>query len=301
MLDASTAGRRLGTAHDAAGAIRARWVVNAAGLTPTPSTALLRPRPASPSRPRRGELIVFDKLARPLVRHIVLPVPTATHEGRARQPDRLRQRHARADGRGRRRQDRHRVDRAAARRPARAGAAHRAGARSTRRSPPSTSACARRPSTATTDPRRPRASATCCVGGIRSTGLTASMAIAEHVRRRLSRDAGLALVAEATTSRGVAHAEPRRGVPAAVPVAGAHRRRSRLRAHRLPLRARHRAARSSTRARAPVPARDLDGLRRRTRALLGRCQGFYCSADGGALLADASGRSIDAVLAGSTP
>jgi glycerol-3-phosphate dehydrogenase len=27
-----------------------------------------------------------------------------------------------------------------------------------------------------------------------------------------------------------------------------------------------------------VPATDLDGLRRRTRALAGRCQGFYCSA-----------------------
>ena len=31
--------------------------------------------------PRRGELIVFDKLARPLVRHILLAVPTATTKG----------------------------------------------------------------------------------------------------------------------------------------------------------------------------------------------------------------------------
>jgi glycerol-3-phosphate dehydrogenase len=29
---------------------------------------------------------------------------------------------------------------------------------------------------------------------------------------------------------------------------------------------------------APVPAVDLDGLRRRTRTLAGRCQGFYCLA-----------------------
>jgi glycerol-3-phosphate dehydrogenase len=28
----------------------------------------------------------------------------------------------------------------------------------------------------------------------------------------------------------------------------------------------------------PVPARTLDGLRRRTRALNGRCQGFHCGA-----------------------
>jgi glycerol-3-phosphate dehydrogenase len=28
----------------------------------------------------------------------------------------------------------------------------------------------------------------------------------------------------------------------------------------------------------PLPARDLGGLKRRTRASMGRCQGFYCSA-----------------------
>jgi glycerol-3-phosphate dehydrogenase len=28
----------------------------------------------------------------------------------------------------------------------------------------------------------------------------------------------------------------------------------------------------------PLPARDLGGLKRRTRAMMGRCQGFYCSA-----------------------
>ena len=27
----------------------------------------------------------------------------------------------------------------------------------------------------------------------------------------------------------------------------------------------------------PLPARDLAGLKRRTRATMGRCQGFYCS------------------------
>ena len=35
----------------------------------------------SRSRPRRGELIVFDKLARPLLRSILLPVPTAQTKG----------------------------------------------------------------------------------------------------------------------------------------------------------------------------------------------------------------------------
>ena len=31
--------------------------------------------------PRRGELIVFDKLSRRLVNHVLLPVPTATTKG----------------------------------------------------------------------------------------------------------------------------------------------------------------------------------------------------------------------------
>jgi glycerol-3-phosphate dehydrogenase len=36
--------------------------------------------------------------------------------------------------------------------------------------------------------------------------------------------------------------------------------------------------------RAPIPPADLDGLRRRTRVLMGRCQGFYCGARVAALL-----------------
>jgi glycerol-3-phosphate dehydrogenase len=36
---------------------------------------------------------------------------------------------------------------------------------------------------------------------------------------------------------------------------------------------------------APVPAVDVDGLRRRTRVLMGRCQGFFCAAQVAALIA----------------
>ena len=34
----------------------------------------------------------------------------------------------------------------------------------------------------------------------------------------------------------------------------------------------------------PIPPADLDGLRRRTRVMNGRCQGFYCGAHAKALL-----------------
>ena len=41
-----------------------------------------------------------------------------------------------------------------------------------------------------------------------------------------------------------------------------------------------------------IPPADLDGLRRRTRALMGRCQGFYCGAEVSRLLADAGNGHI---------
>jgi glycerol-3-phosphate dehydrogenase len=44
--------------------------------------------------------------------------------------------------------------------------------------------------------------------------------------------------------------------------------------------------------RSAIPARTIDGLRRRTRVLLGRCQGFYCAAAVTRLLAEATGHSV---------
>src|SRR5204862_6134978 len=60
--------------------LRARFVVNAAGLR-SDEVHRLAGFGGFTVTPRRGELIVFDKLARPLVRHIVLAVPTATTKG----------------------------------------------------------------------------------------------------------------------------------------------------------------------------------------------------------------------------
>ena len=41
--------------------------------------------------------------------------------------------------------------------------------------------------------------------------------------------------------------------------------------------------------RAPIPATDLGGVRRRTRAMNGRCQGFYCGAEVVGLVAAETG------------
>ena len=248
------------------------------GCAPTSSTACSATT-ASRSRPRRGELIVFDKLARPLVRHILLPVPTATRKGVLVAPDRLRQRHARADRRGPRRPAPTPASTADGLAPAASTGARilpalldeevtaiYAGLRAAtehadyqidarrRRSATSASAASARPGSRVDGDRRARARR-CSADG----------------RARRSRRRAATLPRRRMPNLGEAFPRPyQRG--------RADRRRPRVRPHRLPLRARHPRARSATRSRARSRRRDLDGLRRRTRALMGRCQGFYCGA-----------------------
>ncbi len=62
------------------GPLRCRWLINAAGLYSDRIDRLLG-GDSFTITPRRGELIVFDKLARPLLSSILLPVPTARTKG----------------------------------------------------------------------------------------------------------------------------------------------------------------------------------------------------------------------------
>ena len=120
-----------------------------------------------------------------------------------------------------------------------------------------------------------------CVGGIRSTGLTASMAIAEEALRLLvaagleceAKDAD-ELVAVAMPNLGEAFPRP---YQAGGPIVCHCERVT--------------AGEVRSACAGPVPALDLDGIRRRTRALTGRCQGFSCSAAVLGLAAAATGRS----------
>ena len=121
-----------------------------------------------------------------------------------------------------------------------------------------------------------------CAGGIRSTGLSASMAIAEHVRTELGA-AGLQL------------APKERGSTVRMPNIGEASPRPYMQGERIARSAGYgeivcfceRVTRGEIAdvLSAPVPAVDLDGLRRRTRVLMGRCQGFFCGAHVSALLA----------------
>ena len=60
--------------------IETRWVINAAGLYSDDVNNLFGHENFKVT-PRRGELIVYDKLSRTLVNHVLLPVPTATTKG----------------------------------------------------------------------------------------------------------------------------------------------------------------------------------------------------------------------------
>jgi glycerol-3-phosphate dehydrogenase len=60
--------------------VHARWVINAAGLYSDEINHHFG-QESFKVMPRRGELIVYDKLARPLLNHVLLPVPTATTKG----------------------------------------------------------------------------------------------------------------------------------------------------------------------------------------------------------------------------
>jgi glycerol-3-phosphate dehydrogenase len=68
------------TLHTTGGEVRCRYLVNAAGLYSDEIDRMLGHADFTVT-PRRGELIVFDKFARGLVRHVLLPVPTATTKG----------------------------------------------------------------------------------------------------------------------------------------------------------------------------------------------------------------------------
>ena len=124
------------------------------------------------------------------------------------------------------------------------------------------------------------------VGGIRSTGLTAGMAIAEYVRTQLDA-AGLTMTARSDLpdpplmpNLGEAFPRPYQQSEriAADPAYG-----------RIVCFCERVTEGEIAEARtAVIPPSTLDGLRRRTRVMNGRCQGFYCGAQVQALFEERS-------------
>jgi glycerol-3-phosphate dehydrogenase len=273
------------------GAYRARHVVNAAGLHADVIDRLFG-HAGFTVTPRRGELIVFDKLARNLVRHVLLPVPTAATKGVLVSPTVLGNVILGPTAEDVRDKD--------ATGSTAAGIAALLG--KGRRIMPTlldeevtAVYVGLRAATEHGDYQiafHP-AQRYVCVGGIRSTGLTAAMAIAEHVVDGL-RDGGLPLVPRDDFRRV---RMPNIGEAALRPYADGARITADADYGRIVCHC-ERVTRGEIRdaTAAVIPARTLDGVRRRTRALLGRCQGFYCGAEVARLLADGCGTSAETVL-----
>jgi glycerol-3-phosphate dehydrogenase len=268
-------GPEVTTLHTTAGPVTGRWVINAAGLGADIIDARFGFERFTVT-PRRGELIVYDKLARPLVDKIVLPVPTARGKGVLVSPtiygnvmlgptsEDLQDRTATGTSetgfeflldKGRKLMpDLLDEEVTATYSGLRAAIDHGdylivpdAGRRYL------------------------------LVGGIRSTGLTAGMAIAEHVLGEL-RSAGVDLVPRnelpdppRMPNLGEAFTRPYQDADriAADPAYG----KIICFCERVTAGELRDACRSII---APV---SLDGLRRRTRVMNGRCQGFFCGAE----------------------
>lgn len=255
------------------GPLRTRWLVNAAGLYADAFDRLLGHDDFTVT-PRRGQLIVFDKLARSLVDHILLPVPTALGKGVLVSPtvygnvmlgptaedlDDKRATGSTAEGLAFLREKGGRIvpdlleeEVTAVYAGLRAATEH--------------DDYAIRP-----HPRQRYVT----VGGIRSTGLTASMAIAAHV-------------VELLTEAGAAVGTARALVPLTMPNLGEASPRPYQRADLIAADPAYgtlvchceRVSRGEIRdaLASDIPPLSPEGLRRRTRALGGRCQGFYCGA-----------------------
>jgi glycerol-3-phosphate dehydrogenase len=263
-------GTRLATTG---GDVTARWVVNAAGLGADHLDAMFG-HDRFTVTPRRGELLVFDKLARPLVPCVVLPVPSSAGKGVLVSPtiygnvmlgptaEDVDDRTATGtSGRGfafLQEKGRALMPRLMDEEVTAAYAGLRA-------------AIDRDDYVIDVDEARRYV----LVGGIRSTGLTAGMAIAEHVGDLLADVLDLAPRADLPApprmpNLGEAGVRPYRDA-AAIRVDPEYGRVVCF-CERV-TRGEIRDAYTS-----PIPPSDLDGLRRRTRAMNGRCQGFYCGA-----------------------
>jgi len=265
--DVSSAVGAASVLETTAGAVRARWVINVAGLSSDAVDRFLGV-PADESftvTPRRGQLVVFDKLARPLVNHVLLPVPSKLGKGVLISPtvfgnvmlgptaEDLTDKNATETTESGYEFLRGHAERILPDLLNEEVTAMYAGMR------------------AATDDSDYRIRAhpdlgAVTVGGIRSTGLTASLAIAEYVVGLLV-DAGEVLA-------DPDEANPERMIPLGESQIRDYQTGGEVICHC------ERVTRSDLQRAmtAPVPPTTLDGLRRRTRGGNGRCQQFWCGA-----------------------
>ena len=262
--------------HTNHGDISARWVVNASGLGGDLIDALFG-FDRFQITPRRGELLVYDKQARGLVNRIVLPVPTALGKGVLISPT---------------------IYGNVMLGPTAEDLTDRSDTATSEKGFEFLLAKGRKllpkllESQVTASYAGLRAASNhsdylieldaeqryLLVGGIRSTGLTAAMAVAEYVRQLLE-------------STGLLPLTARKDLPAPphMPNIGENFLRPYQDAARIKADSaygtvvcfceRVTAGEIRDTFTSPIPPTTIAGLRRRTRAQNGRCQGFYCGAE----------------------
>lgn len=279
----------------AGGSLECRYVINAAGLYSDEVDRLMGHQGFT-VKPRRGELIVFDKLARGLVNHVLLPVPTATTKGVLVSPtvygnillgptaeDLDDKENTATSAAGLQML----LEKGKAILPALLAeevTALYAGLRA---------ATEHKDYQIASYPEQRYV----CVGGIRSTGVSASLGIAAYIVELLT-DGGLLCQPKAdfqpVQMPYIGEAGVRPYQSAAMIAANPDYGRLLCFCERVS------AGEVVDATHAPIPAQTLDGVRRRTRALQGRCQGFNCQAAVAALLAHESGQTMAEVLAYAT-
>ena len=262
--------------------VRCRFAVNAAGLASDQVDRMFG-GDGFTIRPRKGELIVFDKLARPLLSSVILPVPTARTKGVLVAPTVFG--NVLLGPTAEDVTDRSDTATSAAGLSALLSAGRRILPGLEHEEVTATYA-GLRAATEHSDYQVAAYGRYVRVAGIRSTGLTASLGIAEHVAGLLG-EAGLPLKPRVAGER----AAPR------MPYLGEAGRRPYQEAERIAADPAYgeiachceRVTRGEIRdaLAGDIPPASLDGLRRRTRAMNGRCQAFYCGAAVSALFGQA--------------
>ena len=263
------------------GKVRATVVINAAGLYGDSVDRLLTGQNDFTIKPRKGQFVVFDKPAARLAKHILLPVPTETTKGivvcrtafgnllvgptAEEQNDRQ---NAALDG------------------PAleRLRAAGEAILPALRDEDVTAVYAGLRPATEIKDYRirSHKKINLVTVGGIRSTGLSSALGVAHHVHglcKAMGVDAQPLVDPVWPVQRNISEFGPRdwqvpgnRGIVCHCELVTRREIDEALLG--------------------PLAAKSLAGLKRCTRVTMGRCQGFYCSAELAALTGDRFARPI---------
>ena len=273
-----TGGKRTGdrwVLETSTGTIVARVVVNAAGLYGDRVESIAREAPFS-IRPRKGQFAVFDKSAYALVRSIVLPVPTERTKGVLLSRTAFGNLIVGPTAEDVEERESASVD-------------HEALETLVQKAHALVPALAQHAVTAAYAGLRPATQfkeyqiealpdrGWITAGGIRSTGLTGALGIALHVAGLYAQHFGRLDGNREPIWRPVPNLCEERTRRYQEPNAGE------IVCHcELVTRHEIEAALSG-----PLPAGDLGGLKRRTRCMMGRCQGFYCS---GRVMEIAAGR-----------